>query len=50
VRIVGCTRGRVEFATSLRIRFDYGQVVQWVRQIEGGIRPLPVTGVDRDRS
>jgi GH15 family glucan-1,4-alpha-glucosidase len=37
VRIVRCERGSVDFAMLLRIRFDYGQVVPWVRHLPDGI-------------
>lgn len=38
VRIVEGISGQVEFAMELTIRFDYGSIVPWVRQSEGGIR------------
>jgi GH15 family glucan-1,4-alpha-glucosidase len=34
VRIVECLRGEVEMASELVIRFDYGNVVPWVRRID----------------
>jgi GH15 family glucan-1,4-alpha-glucosidase len=37
VRIVECTRGRVEVRMELIMRFDYGHIVPWVRRIDGGI-------------
>lgn len=36
VRIVEGRKGRVEMEMTLRIRFDYGSIVPWVRAIEGG--------------
>jgi GH15 family glucan-1,4-alpha-glucosidase len=33
VRMVECTRGRVEVEQSLVMRFDYGKVVPWVRRV-----------------
>jgi GH15 family glucan-1,4-alpha-glucosidase len=36
VRIVEGLRGRVEMASELVIRFDYGSIVPWVRRTEGG--------------
>jgi GH15 family glucan-1,4-alpha-glucosidase len=35
VRIVEGTRGRVEMRMELAIRFDYGAVVPWVRNLDG---------------
>src|SRR4051812_48805048 len=58
VRIVEGVSGRVEMDTELRIRFDYGRVIPWVRRIDdhlhavGGpdsvwIRsPIPLKGGD----
>ncbi|HTZ42351.1 MAG TPA: glycoside hydrolase family 15 protein [Jatrophihabitans sp.] len=37
VRIVRCEQGSVEFGSLLRLRFDYGRVVPWVRHVAGGI-------------
>ncbi|MGX7679348.1 glycoside hydrolase family 15 protein [Jatrophihabitans sp. DSM 45814] len=37
VRIVRGEEGSVDFATLIRIRFDYGRIVPWVRSIEGGV-------------
>ena len=37
IRIVKGVEGTVEFASVLRIRFDYGRVVPWVRHVEDGI-------------
>ncbi len=45
VRIVEGVRGRVEMTSRLRLRFDYGHVVPWVRQDgHGGI--VAVAGPD----
>src|SRR4051794_12874501 len=40
VRIVEGISGRVDMTTELRIRFDYGAVVPWVRQVDGGLRAI----------
>jgi len=40
VRVVVGKRGTVRMQTHLVIRFDYGSVMPWVRQIEGGIRAV----------
>jgi GH15 family glucan-1,4-alpha-glucosidase len=37
VRIVEGISGRVEMQTDLTVRFDYGSVLPWVRQVEGGL-------------
>jgi GH15 family glucan-1,4-alpha-glucosidase len=37
VRVVAGVRGTVRMAMDLRIRFDYGSVVPWVRKTDGGI-------------
>ena len=37
VRLVRCEQGSVDFATVLKIRFDYGRVLPWVRGVAGGI-------------
>jgi GH15 family glucan-1,4-alpha-glucosidase len=37
VRIVEGVAGHVRMTSELRIRFDYGAVVPWVRQLDGGI-------------
>ncbi len=62
VRIVCGLEGTVDFATVLRIRFDYGHVVPWVRHIDGGIAAVagpealylrsavPLTGHDHHTS
>src|SRR3954451_3787622 len=59
VRIVEGVSGRVEMAMDLRLRMDYGHVVPWVRQMDGGIHavagpdavwldtPVPLHGRDR---
>lgn len=44
VRIVEGIRGQVEMSMDLVIRFDYGSVIPWVRQVSGGI--LAVAGPD----
>jgi GH15 family glucan-1,4-alpha-glucosidase len=40
VRIVECTKGEVEVAMQLIIRFDYGWVVPWVRTINTDLRAV----------
>jgi GH15 family glucan-1,4-alpha-glucosidase len=35
VRIVECVSGRVEMHSRLRLRFDYGSIVPWVRRTDG---------------
>jgi GH15 family glucan-1,4-alpha-glucosidase len=37
VRIVEGISGRVEMTTELTVRFDYGSIVPWVRQVDGGL-------------
>jgi GH15 family glucan-1,4-alpha-glucosidase len=44
VRIVEGLSGRVQMQSVLRLRFDYGQVVPWVRRVEGQI--VAVAGPD----
>ena len=44
VRIVEGVRGRVTVDMELVVRFDYGNVVPWVRKIDGGV--LAVAGPD----
>jgi GH15 family glucan-1,4-alpha-glucosidase len=44
VRIVEGIRGHVEMSSELVIRFDYGNVVPWVRRIDGG--RIAVAGPD----
>src|SRR4051794_3890812 len=40
VRIVEGVSGHVRMTSELRIRFDYGAVVPWVRRIDGGIHAV----------
>jgi GH15 family glucan-1,4-alpha-glucosidase len=40
VRIVEGVSGHVRMTSELRLRFDYGSVVPWVRRIEGGIHAV----------
>jgi GH15 family glucan-1,4-alpha-glucosidase len=40
VRIVEGISGRVEMETTLRVRFDYGSIVPWVRRVGGGLRMI----------
>ena len=40
IRIVIGVEGTVDMRMDLRIRFDYGSIVPWVRGIEGGIRAI----------
>jgi GH15 family glucan-1,4-alpha-glucosidase len=44
VRIVEGTRGRVEMRMELAIRFDYGSIVPWVRNLDGHL--VGVAGPD----
>ena len=44
VRIVEGVRGRVEMAMELVIRFDYGSIVPWVRNVEGTL--IAIAGPD----
>ncbi|MFF4776191.1 glycoside hydrolase family 15 protein [Microtetraspora fusca] len=44
VRIVEGLSGSVEMATEIRIRFDYGRIVPWVRRVDGHL--LAVGGPD----
>ncbi|MBW3672165.1 MAG: glycoside hydrolase family 15 protein, partial [Acidobacteria bacterium] len=37
IRIVEGREGQVDMEMSLRLRFDYGSVVPWVRAMEGGV-------------
>ncbi|MEV4185355.1 glycoside hydrolase family 15 protein [Streptosporangium canum] len=58
VRIVECVSGTVEMATEIRIRFDYGRIVPWVRRTDGLLQavggpdsawlhsPVPLQGGD----
>ncbi|MFI0422655.1 glycoside hydrolase family 15 protein [Spongiactinospora sp. 9N601] len=40
VRIVEGVSGTVRMATELRIRFDYGRIVPWVRRTEGHLQAI----------
>jgi GH15 family glucan-1,4-alpha-glucosidase len=40
VRIVEGIAGRVEMETTLRVRFDYGSILPWVRRHGGGLRMI----------
>lgn len=40
VRVVEGLRGAVEMSMALRIRFDYGHIVPWVRKTEDGINAI----------
>ncbi|GLW99749.1 glycoside hydrolase family 15 protein [Microtetraspora sp. NBRC 16547] len=44
VRIVEGLSGTVEMSTEIRIRFDYGRIVPWVRRVDGHV--LAVGGPD----
>ncbi len=44
IRVVEGRSGTVRMHTDLRMRFDYGSIVPWVRRIDGGI--LAVGGCD----
>ncbi|HEY0695676.1 MAG TPA: trehalase-like domain-containing protein, partial [Kribbella sp.] len=44
VRIVQGVSGRVSMRSELRLRFDYGHVVPWVRQLDGQI--VAIAGPD----
>ncbi|MEU8270105.1 glycoside hydrolase family 15 protein [Sphaerisporangium sp. NPDC049002] len=58
VRVVECLAGSVEMATQIRIRFDYGRIVPWVRRNDGLLQavggpdsawlhsPVPLQGGD----
>ncbi|MDH2430205.1 glycoside hydrolase family 15 protein [Sphaerisporangium sp. TRM90804] len=58
VRIVECVSGSVDMATQIRIRFDYGRIVPWVRRSDGLLQavggpdsvwlhsPVPLQGGD----
>ncbi len=58
VRIVEGLEGRVEMTSQLRLRFDYGQTIPWVRKLEGDLVAIagpnavwlrtPVDGEGRD--
>jgi hypothetical protein len=40
LRVIAGTRGTVQMAMELVIRFDYGSVVPWVRRTDGGISAI----------
>ncbi|GII87517.1 glucoamylase [Sphaerisporangium siamense] len=40
VRVVECLAGTVEMATQIRIRFDYGRIVPWVRRSDGVLQAI----------
>ena len=40
IRIVEGRRGTVEMRSELRIRFDYGSVVPWVRRVDGALQAV----------
>jgi GH15 family glucan-1,4-alpha-glucosidase len=40
VRIVEGVTGRVEMETTIRVRFDYGSILPWVRSLDGGLRMI----------
>ncbi len=40
IRIVECTSGRVEMRMDLAIRFGYGQIVPWARNVDGMFRAI----------
>jgi GH15 family glucan-1,4-alpha-glucosidase len=44
VRVVECLSGRVSMRMSMKLRFDYGRVVPWVRRLDGQL--LGVAGPD----
>ena len=44
MRSVRCERGSVEMRSEYIVRFDYGSIVPWIRQVEGGL--LAVAGPD----
>jgi GH15 family glucan-1,4-alpha-glucosidase len=45
LRLVDCLRGSVPVRSELRIRFDYGHIVPWVRRLDDGT-VLAVAGPD----
>jgi GH15 family glucan-1,4-alpha-glucosidase len=47
IRIVRGVKGRVDMKSTLAFRFDYGEIVPWVRKIDGGI--LAISGPDAVR-
>jgi GH15 family glucan-1,4-alpha-glucosidase len=50
LRVVVGTRGQVQMKLELVIRFDYGSVAPWVRQIENGISAIAGPDMIRLRS
>ncbi|MFC4590034.1 glycoside hydrolase family 15 protein [Sphaerisporangium corydalis] len=40
VRVVECLAGSVDMATQIRIRFDYGRIVPWVRRNDGLLQAI----------
>jgi GH15 family glucan-1,4-alpha-glucosidase len=40
IRIVEGRRGRVEMTLDLRVRFDYGSIIPWVRNVDGRWRAI----------
>ncbi|HWA66557.1 MAG TPA: glycoside hydrolase family 15 protein [Mycobacteriales bacterium] len=40
VRIVEGISGSVDMETTIRVRFDYGSILPWVRQLNGGLRMI----------
>jgi GH15 family glucan-1,4-alpha-glucosidase len=44
IRSVRCERGVVAMRSEYIVRFDYGSIVPWIRQVEGGL--LAVAGPD----
>jgi GH15 family glucan-1,4-alpha-glucosidase len=40
VRVVECLSGRVSMQMQLRLRFDYGRVVPWVRRLDGQLQAV----------
>ena len=40
VRIVRCTRGKVDLRMCLAIRFDFGRTIPWVTKLDGGLRAI----------
>ncbi len=40
VRVVEGIHGRVPMRMDLRIRFDYGSIVPWVRKVDGGVHAI----------
>jgi GH15 family glucan-1,4-alpha-glucosidase len=40
IRIVEGIEGSVEMESVLRIRFGYGKIVPWIRQVEGAVRAI----------